>query len=117
VNQPLFPVLNVRQFSVEFRSKAETVRAVNQISFTLNPGETLGIVGESGSGKSVTSLGIIGLLPPKTIQTGEILFRNPRLPDAQPVNLLALSSEERRLYRGGLISMIFQEPLSSLNPV
>ncbi|MBD1914042.1 MULTISPECIES: dipeptide ABC transporter ATP-binding protein [unclassified Leptolyngbya] len=111
------PILDVRQFSVEFRSKAETVRAVNQISFTLNPGETLGIVGESGSGKSVTSLGIIGLLPPKTIQTGEILFRNPRLPDANPVNLLALSSEQRRLYRGGLISMIFQEPLSSLNPV
>nr|WP_199308069.1 MULTISPECIES: ABC transporter ATP-binding protein [unclassified Leptolyngbya] len=109
--------MDVRQFSVEFRSKAETVRAVNQISFTLNPGETLGIVGESGSGKSVTSLGIIGLLPPKTIQTGEILFRNPRLPDANPVNLLALSSEQRRLYRGGLISMIFQEPLSSLNPV
>lgn len=117
VNQSSFPILDVRQFSVEFRSKAETVRAVNQISFTLNPGETLGIVGESGSGKSVTSLGIIGLLPPKTIQTGEILFRNPRLPDAQPVNLLALSAEERRLYRGGLISMIFQEPLSSLNPV
>lgn len=117
MNQSPFPILDVRQFSVEFRSKAETVRAVNQISFTLNPGETLGIVGESGSGKSVTSLGIIGLLPPKTIQTGEILFRNPRLPDAQPVNLLALSAEERRLYRGGLISMIFQEPLSSLNPV
>lgn len=131
------PVLDVRQFSVEFRSKIETVRAVNQVSFTLGAGETLGIVGESGSGKSVTSLGIIGLLPSRSIQTGEIWFRHPRqynvpsddtsahVSDAsacesdQPsaVNLLSLSTEERRKYRGGLISMIFQEPLSSLNPV
>jgi len=113
----LSPILDVRQFSVIFRSKAETVRAVNDISFILNPGETLGIVGESGSGKSVTSLGIIGLLPPKTQQSGQILFRNPRFPEAEPVDLLKLSSEERRQYRGGVISMIFQEPLSSLNPV
>lgn len=111
------PVLDVRQFSVEFRSKVETVRAVNQISFVLQPGETLAIVGESGSGKSVTSLGVIGLLPNKAIQTGEIWFRDPSQSDAQPVNLLTLSDEERRSYRGGIISMIFQEPLSSLNPV
>lgn len=112
-----FPVLDVRQFSVEFRSKAETVHAVNQISFRLEPGETLAIVGESGSGKSVTSLGVIGLLPPKSIQTGELWFRNPRQPDAPAIDLLRLSREERRQFRGGVISMIFQEPLSSLNPV
>lgn len=118
MNQPSsFPVLDVRQFSVEFRSKAETVRAVNQISFRLEPGETLAIVGESGSGKSVTSLGVIGLLPPKSIQTGELWFRDPRQPDAPAIELLRLSREERRQFRGGVISMIFQEPLSSLNPV
>ncbi|MEO1144815.1 MAG: ABC transporter ATP-binding protein [Cyanobacteria bacterium J06638_22] len=111
------PVLDVRQFSVEFRSKAETVKAVKQVSFVLKPGETLAIVGESGSGKSVTSLGVIGLLPTKAIQTGEIWFRNPNQPDAAPINLLNLNNEERRSYRGGIISMIFQEPLSSLNPV
>lgn len=111
------PVLDVRQFSVEFRSKVETVRAVNQVSFVLQPGETLAIVGESGSGKSVTSLGVIGLLPTKSLQTGEIWFRDPNQTHAEPVNLLALSDEARRRYRGGIISMIFQEPLSSLNPV
>lgn len=126
------PVLDVRQFSVLFPSKTETMRAVNQVSFTLRAGETLGIVGESGSGKSVTSLGIIGLLPPKSVQTGEIWFHHPNQEKPKqnqdlfdpaaavsnsPVDLLRLTPEQRRKYRGGLISMIFQEPLSSLNPV
>ncbi|MBE9077854.1 ABC transporter ATP-binding protein [Romeria aff. gracilis LEGE 07310] len=117
MNQPDPPILNVRNFSVTFRGKHETVRAVKGVSYQLIPGETLGIVGESGSGKSVTSLGIIGLLPPTAEIEGEIWFRDPRHPDAEPVNLLSLNAEARRKYRGGLISMVFQEPLTSLNPV
>jgi len=111
------PILDIRNFTVEFRSKRETIRAVNGVTVTLAPGETLGIVGESGSGKSVTSLGIMGLLPSTAQVSGDILFRNPHKPEAEPVNLLRLPLEERRQYRGGLISMVFQEPLTSLNPV
>lgn len=111
------PILDVRHLCVEFLTKAEVVKAVNDISFTLAPGETVGLVGESGSGKSVTSLAMIGLLPQTARVTGEIIFHNPRTPNANPVNLLALSPEKRRTYRGGLISMVFQEPLTSLNPV
>jgi peptide/nickel transport system ATP-binding protein len=111
------PILNIRNLSVEFPTKAETICAVRHASFTLAPGETLGIVGESGSGKSVTSLAIIGLLPHKACVTGEISFCNPHAPNAKPVNLLALPPNQRRQYRGGLISMVFQEPLTSLNPV
>jgi peptide/nickel transport system ATP-binding protein len=111
------PILDVRHLSIEFPTKAEIVRAVNDVSFTLGAGETLGIVGESGSGKSVTSLAIIGLLPPNARMTGEILFRNPHVPNTEPINLLALPANQRRTYRGGLISMVFQEPLTSLNPV
>ena len=111
------PMLEVRNLSIEFETEKEVVQAVKDVSFTLAPGETLGIVGESGSGKSVTSLAVMGLLPPKAGITGEILFRNPRVPNTNPVNLLTLSADKRRTYRGGLISMIFQEPLTSLNPV
>ncbi len=111
------PILDVRHLSIEFPTKAEIVRAVNDVSFTLGAGETLGIVGESGSGKSVTSLAIIGLLPPNARMTGEILFRNPHIPNTESINLLALPANQRRTYGGGLISMVFQEPLTSLNPV
>lgn len=110
------PILKVRHVSIEFPTETEVVRAVKDVSFTLTLGETIGIVGESGSGKSVTSLAIMGLLPPSARVSGEILFRNPRS-NSEPVNLLALSANKRRKYRGGLISMIFQEPLTSLNPV
>jgi peptide/nickel transport system ATP-binding protein len=89
---------------------------VDGVTFRLDRGKTLGIVGESGSGKSVTSLATIGLLPPQTQITGEIWFDDPTT-DAPPVNVLTLSPEERRLLRGGRIAMIFQEPLTSLNPV
>ena len=111
------PILEVRNLYVEFPSSGEIVRAVKDVSFNLALGETIGIVGESGSGKSVTSLAVIGLLPTAAKVTGEILFRNPRLASANPVNLLTLSAQQRRTYRGGLISMVFQEPLTSLNPV
>ena len=111
------PILEIRNLYVEFPSSGEIVRAVKDVSFNLALGETIGIVGESGSGKSVTSLAVIGLLPTTAKVTGEILFRNPRLASANPVNLLTLSAQQRRTYRGGLISMVFQEPLTSLNPV
>ena len=111
------PMLDVRHLSVEFLAKNKVVPAVNDVSFTLAAGETLGIVGESGSGKSVTSLAVMGLLSPNARLTGEILFHNPNTPNANPVNLLTLSANQRRMYRGGLISMVFQEPLTSLNPV
>ena len=111
------PILDVRDLSVTFPTKSGNVRAVKSVSFTLAPGETLGLVGESGSGKSVTALALIGLLGAGVDISGEVLFRDPRSPEAQPVDLLKLSRDQRRQYRGKLISMIFQEPLTSLNPV
>lgn len=108
-------VLEVRNLQVEFISDNRTVKAVDGISFQLHQGETLGIVGESGSGKSVTALAIMGLLPyPGKASGGEIWF-SPT--NGQPLDLLALPPQEMQLYRGGDIAMIFQEPMSSLNPV
>ncbi|MEM7726950.1 MAG: ABC transporter ATP-binding protein [Cyanobacteria bacterium P01_A01_bin.45] len=109
-------ILDVQNLEVEFKSDEKTVKAVNNISLQLRRGETLGIVGESGSGKSVTSLAIMGLIQePGKISGGEILFAPQE--DSKQINLLELSTEEIRLYRGGDIAMIFQEPMSSLNPV
>lgn len=109
-------ILDVRDLQVEFKSDRNIVKAVDNISFKLHRGETLGIVGESGSGKSVTSLAVMGLIQhPGRIASGEIWF-NPQ-ENGKPINLLALSPEEMQLYRGGEIAMIFQEPMSSLNPV
>ncbi|MGB3192913.1 MAG: ABC transporter ATP-binding protein [Limnoraphis sp.] len=116
-------VLDVKNLRVQFESDEKVVQAVNDISFQVKRGQTLGIVGESGSGKSVTSLAIMGLLSPDTSQvSGEILFRNSNnLNESQPnselINLLQLSPQEKQQYRGGQIAMIFQEPMSSLNPV
>ncbi|MEO1347298.1 MAG: ABC transporter ATP-binding protein [Cyanobacteria bacterium J06635_15] len=112
-----FPILDIRNLSVTFPTKAGAVAAVKSVSFSIAPGETLGLVGESGSGKSVTSLALIGLLGRGVDLSGEVWFRDPNVPDAQPTDLIKLSKEERRQYRGKLISMIFQEPLTSLNPV
>jgi peptide/nickel transport system ATP-binding protein len=109
-------ILDIRNLSVEFPTETGLVPAVKQVSFSLMPGETICVVGESGSGKSVTSLAAMGLLTPTARVQGEILFCNPRT-QAAPVNLLGLSSEQHRQYRGGQISMIFQEPMTSLNPV
>ncbi|MEL6401177.1 MAG: ABC transporter ATP-binding protein [Cyanobacteria bacterium J06626_4] len=111
------PILDVRDLCVTFLTKAGPVPAVKSVSFDLSSGETLGLVGESGSGKSVTSLALIGLLDQGAELSGEIWFRDPREPAAAPIDLLQLSPEARRQYRGKLISMIFQEPLTSLNPV
>ncbi|MDB9445767.1 ABC transporter ATP-binding protein [Anabaena sp. CS-542/02] len=109
-------VLEVRNLKVEFSSDGSSVKAVDNISFEINRGETLGIVGESGSGKSVTSLAVMGLLPTTgKISGGEVWFRPQSR--SQPINLVELPPEEMQLHRGGDIAMIFQEPMSSLNPV
>jgi peptide/nickel transport system ATP-binding protein len=116
-------VLDVKNLRVQFQSDEKVVQAVNDISFQVKRGQTLGIVGESGSGKSVTSLAIMGLLSPDTSQvSGEILFRfsnnlNESQPNSEAINLLQLSPQEKQKFRGGQIAMIFQEPMSSLNPV
>lgn len=117
-----YAVLNVNNLRVEFETDERTLTAVDDISFQVGRGQTLGIVGESGSGKSVTALAIMGLLSTATTQvSGEVWFQIPESEDynsySQPVNLLQLSSTQKQTYRGGQISMIFQEPMTSLNPV
>ena len=109
-------VLDVKNLQVEFSSDGNILKAVDNISFELQQGETLGIVGESGSGKSVTSLAVMGLVQtPGKVSGGEIWFRPQE--NGSPINLRELRAEEVQLYRGGDIAMIFQEPMSSLNPV
>jgi peptide/nickel transport system ATP-binding protein len=110
------PILDIRNLSVEFQQDQHRVQALQTISFQLMPGEILCVVGESGSGKSVTSLAVMGLLVASARVQGEIWFQNPQN-HTESVNLLALPIEERRQYRGGQIAMIFQEPMTSLNPV
>jgi oligopeptide/dipeptide ABC transporter ATP-binding protein len=88
--------------------------AVCHLSFSVAPGEVLGLVGESGSGKSLTSLAIMGLLPPGAIVSGSITFQNG---GGQPTNLTNLTSDQLRPLRGSRIAMIFQEPMTALNPV
>jgi len=110
----LIPLLEVRNLVTEFSSEGVVTRAVNDVSFVLNKGETLGIVGESGSGKSVTSLSIMRLIPGPAgrIANGNIIFNNGHTTD-----LLSLKERDMRKYRGKQIAMIFQEPMTSLNPV
>ncbi|HYF02213.1 MAG TPA: ABC transporter ATP-binding protein [Patescibacteria group bacterium] len=109
-------LLQVEGLITEFKSENYTTRAVNNVSFSVGRGKTLGIVGESGSGKSVTSLSVMRLIPtpPGRIAGGRALFFEE---DGRTVDLLALSEEEMRHYRGNRIAMIFQEPMTSLNPV
>jgi oligopeptide/dipeptide ABC transporter ATP-binding protein len=110
------PILRVENLRTYFRTEAGVARAVDGVSFHVNPGETLGIVGESGSGKSVTSLSVMGLIPrpPGEIQKGSsILFRTP----AGVEDLATASENTMRKIRGNDIAMIFQEPMTSLNPV
>ncbi|MCA2653595.1 ABC transporter ATP-binding protein [Microcystis sp. M061S2] len=111
-------VLDVHNLTVEFSNQKRTTVAVNNISFSLQKGQVLGCVGESGSGKSVTSLALMGLVPsPGKITRGEICFRPAKGQSMQAVDLLSIPREELRYYRGGEMAMIFQEPMSSLNPV
>ncbi|MEU6867225.1 ABC transporter ATP-binding protein [Streptomyces sp. NPDC046876] len=105
------PLLEVRDLHVEFHTRDGVAKAVNGVSYSVNAGETLAVLGESGSGKSVTAQAIMGILdmPPGKIPSGEILF--------QGTDLLKLPAEEYRKIRGSKIAMIFQDALSSLNPV
>lgn len=109
-------LLEVKNLITEFRTESETVKAVNDISFTLSRGETIGIVGESGSGKSVTSLSAMRLIPnpPGKITQGEIIYHSKK---QGSVDLTKLTEKQMREFRGNEIAMIFQEPMTSLNPV
>lgn len=104
-------ILEVKNLKTSFRVEDNRFFAVDDVSFSLNKGKTLGIVGESGCGKSVTSLSIMRLIasPPGKIEAGEILFKGE--------NLLKCSEDRMRQIRGNEIAMIFQEPMTSLNPV
>jgi peptide/nickel transport system ATP-binding protein len=121
------PLLEVRNLSIEFPAKAGTgtarvgtgdspvLPAVRDLTFSIAAGEVLGLVGESGSGKSITSLAIMRLLPPQARVSGEILFAD--MSKGAPRNLPALSDDSMRQLRGSRIAMIFQEPMTALNPV
>jgi oligopeptide/dipeptide ABC transporter ATP-binding protein len=120
------PLLDIRNLSIQFPSVGRALladkkpvpqsqfAAVRDLSLTIAPGEVLGLVGESGSGKSVTSLAIMGLLPPTATVTGEINFQNGH---GNTPDLLRLPPDSLRELRGARIAMIFQEPMTALNPV
>ncbi|OWJ77127.1 ABC transporter ATP-binding protein [Haematobacter genomosp. 1] len=105
------PLLSVKNLSIQFPSRAGVVRAVENVSWHVDPGETLAILGESGSGKSVSASAVMNLIetPPAVISQGEILFEG--------LDLLKADDETRRRINGRSISMIFQDPLAALNPV
>jgi len=107
-------LLEIRDLNIEFPATPRPLTAVRSVQFGLRRGEVLGLVGESGSGKSVTSLAIMRLLPPQTMVGGKILFGVNGNPSE---NLLQLAAEAMRRLRGSRISMIFQEPMTALNPV
>jgi oligopeptide transport system ATP-binding protein len=105
------PVLEVSDLKTEFHTQDGDIHAVNGVSFTLHEGEFLGVVGESGSGKSVTMASLLKLIPmpPGEIMAGSVMFENQ--------DLLKISADELRHVRGGKIGFIFQDPMTSLNPV
>ena len=105
------PLLSVRDLSVAFRQGGRETLAVDRVSFDIAPGETVALVGESGSGKSVSALSILKLLtyPPASHPSGEIIFKGR--------DLLQLSEDELRTVRGNAVTMVFQEPMTSLNPL
>ena len=105
------PVLEVKDLKTVFRTRQGEVHAVNSVSFDLKPGELLGVVGESGSGKSVTMMSLIGLLPspPAEVRNGQVLFGDR--------DLLKADDDTLRAIRGARIGFVFQDPMTSLNPV
>jgi oligopeptide transport system ATP-binding protein len=105
------PLLDVKNLKTQFFTQDGVVRAVDDVTFHINPGETLGVVGESGSGKSITAMSIMRLIPtpPGRIVNGSVNFEGD--------DVLAMSDEEMRSVRGNKIAMIFQDPMTSLNPV
>ena len=104
-------ILKVEDLSIIYKTDLETVYAVNGISFSLKQGETMGLVGETGAGKTTTAMGIMGLLPKRTarVTSGQILFEDQ--------NVCTLQERELERIRGQKISMIFQDPMTALNPV
>ena len=103
-------IVDVKNLRISFRTNNGTVKAVRGIDFELNKGQTLAIVGESGSGKSVTARAMLGILAPNSIvESGEIIYDGN--------DLLKISEDQMHEYRGNRISMIFQDPMSSLNPI
>ncbi len=109
-------ILEIKNLVTEFKTEDEFIKAVDNVSFSLHKGETIGIVGESGSGKSVTSLSVMGLIPnpPGKVTGGEIIYKAK---DGKITDLVKASEAVMRGYRGNEIAMIFQEPMTSLNPV
>ena len=105
------PLLSIRDLVVEFSTEDGIVQAVDGVTYDVYPGETLGIVGESGSGKSVSTMSILGLIPqpPGRIVSGEAMFDGK--------DLLKLSKKELRRVRGNEVALVFQDPMTSLNPV
>jgi oligopeptide/dipeptide ABC transporter ATP-binding protein len=105
------PILSIRDLTVEFKTEDGVVHAVESVSYDVNPGEILGIVGESGSGKSVSMLAVLGLIPqpPGRIVKGEAFYKDR--------NLLTMRKGDLRKLRGGEMAMVFQDPMTSLNPV
>jgi len=105
------PVLSIQDLTVEFKTEDGIVHAVTEVSYDLFPGETLGIVGESGSGKSVSVMSMLGLIPipPGRIVSGQALYQGD--------DLLTMPKKQLRDVRGGKVAMIFQDPMTSLNPV
>ena len=105
------PVLDVKGLKTVFKTRGGEIHAVNTVSFDLRPGELLGVVGESGSGKSVTMMSLIGILPtpPADVRGGQVMFDGS--------DLLKCSQDHLRAVRGAGIGFIFQDPMTSLNPV
>lgn len=108
----MVPLLSINNLSIQFKSETELHTAVNNISFEIAAGELIAIVGESGSGKSITALSVLQLLPKQSTVSGEILFHQQ-----ETVDILKLSKKKINNIRGNKIAMIFQEPMTSLNPV
>jgi peptide/nickel transport system ATP-binding protein len=107
------PLLEIKNLSINFQNKNEIVTAVNNISFEIHKGKFTAIVGESGSGKSLTALSLLKLLPKEAMVSGEIIFNE----DNNPIDLVSLPNNDIIALRGNKISMIFQEPMTALNPL
>src|SRR6476620_3626465 len=110
------PLLDITNLEVNFKTEEGLLKAIHGISFSVGKGETVAVVGESGSGKSVTSLSALQLIPqpPASYPSGRILFTKK---DGSVIDLLKASAKEKQSIRGNEIAMIFQEPMTSLNPV